>query len=181
MQIRPVQWSDFPSFLEFYYSRYEEVPRNPDLFLYTHVEKPSVGDEAVWFGNLMKGVLEGNTVCVVADEGGKVVGAATVERKGRNNEDRHAGIYANAIVPEWRGRGVGERLISATLSACEGKFEVLYLTVVAQNERAKALYRKHGFEECGRFPRSFKRGGRYLDDLLMWRAVTGTQDGRPLR
>ncbi len=171
MVIRPVRWSDFPTFVEFYYSRYDEVTRNPDLFLYTQAKKPALGEEAIWFGSLMREILDGDTVCMVAEEDGRVVGAADVRRKGHHTEERHAGIYANAIVPECRGKGIGDELISTTLKACTGKFEVLYLIVVDQNERAKKLYRKHGFVECGRFPRGFKRGERYLDDILMWRAL----------
>lgn len=171
MKIRPVEWSDFQSFVDFYYTRYVEVPSNPELFLLTRSVKPSLGSEAAWFGALMKGILEGDAVCNVADADGRVVGAATVTRRGDHNEDRHGGVYANAIVPEWRGKGVGTRLMAATLADCRGKFEVLYLTVVAENARAIKLYRKHGFQECGRWPRAWQRGGRYHDDLLMWRAV----------
>lgn len=171
MEIRAVQWADFPSFVEFYYSRYEEVRTNPDLYLWTQPTKPSLGSEAAWFGGMMKDILDGDAVCFVADVDGKIAGAASVVRKGFHNEDRHAGIYANALVPEWRGKGVGSQLMDATLKACRGKFEVLYLTVVADNVPAIAMYRKHGFVECGRYPRSWQRGGRYLDDVVMWRTV----------
>lgn len=78
MIVRPVRWSDFPTFVEFYYTRYDEVTRNPDLFLYTQAKKPALGEEAIWFGSLMREILDGDTVCMVAEEDGRVVGAADV-------------------------------------------------------------------------------------------------------
>ncbi len=119
----------------------------------------------------MKGMLDGDANCFVAEVDGNVVGVATVEPKGHHIEDRHAGIYANALIPSWRGKGVGSRRMTAMLNAGPRKFENLYLTVGTDHTSAVRLYRKQGFEECGRLPRSWHRNGRYLDDVLMWRPV----------
>ena len=49
-------------------------------------------------------------------------------------------------------------------------FEQLELGVYADNARAIALYKKMGFEECGRIPRAFRlRDGSYIDEILMVR------------
>ncbi len=40
-------------------------------------------------------------------------------------------------------------------------------TVFADNERAKALYRKMGFVTVGRVPKAVHRGGRYFDEEIM--------------
>ncbi|WP_433515713.1 GNAT family N-acetyltransferase [Nonomuraea sp. CA-143628] len=52
------------------------------------------------------------------------------------------------VAPEARGRGVGDHLIRAVAAwAVEVGAEVLELSVDPGNEKAIALYRRHGFED----------------------------------
>jgi ribosomal protein S18 acetylase RimI-like enzyme len=180
MRVRPLAWSDFSGWVDLYYSRYDEVGRNPDLGVYLQEKRPSVPEEAALFGQVMKQVLAGDIVASVAEEEGKLVGTCTVFRRGHHVEDCHLGELAIAVHPEWRGKGVGDALMSDALRRCRGVFEIVELKVVAVNEHALHLYRKHGFEVHGRQPRAFKRGDRYLDDVLMWRAIEpATSDAPP--
>jgi ribosomal protein S18 acetylase RimI-like enzyme len=171
VNVRDLAWGDFSGWVDLYYSRYEEIGRNPDLGVYLRPARPSVAEEASLFGTVMKAVADGEMVAAVAEEGGAVVGTCTVQRKGRHLEDRHVGVLAVAVYPDARGRGIGDALLAQALERCRGVFEIVELTVVSINERAIRLYRKHGFEVAGRHPRGFKRGDRYLDDLLMWRPI----------
>ncbi len=171
MGVRDLAWRDFPGWVALYYSRYEEVRTNPDLGLYLRPLRPSVAEESALFGAVMKGIAEGDIVAVVAEEEGALAGVCTVQRKGHHLEDCHVGILAVAVRAGSRGRGLGDALLTGALERCRGVFEIVELTVVALNEGAIRLYRKHGFEISGRHPRGFKRGDRYLDDLLMWRAI----------
>ncbi|GAU70388.1 hypothetical protein SSP35_19_00240 [Streptomyces sp. NBRC 110611] len=51
---------------------------------------------------------------------------------------------------EARGRGVGDRLVQAVEQwAAQGRAEVLQLAVTPGNTHARALYRRHGFEDIG--------------------------------
>ena len=54
------------------------------------------------------------------------------------------------LLPAWRGRGVGRRLLEATVAKarCEG-FKRIELDVYADNPRAIALYEKAGFVREG--------------------------------
>jgi len=67
-----------------------------------------------------------------------------------------AHINTLAVHPEWRGRHVGERLLShlleqaRSLGAVTATLEVRVSNVVAQN-----LYRRYGFLEVGRRPRYY--------------------------
>ena len=171
MTIRPLQWSDFRGWAELYLSRFEEVRSNPELGVFTMASPPSLGAEAALFGTIQKAILDGDHVAFVAEEGGRVVGHANVTRKGKHVEDAHIGVLGMAVLPEWRGRGIGNQLMTPLLEACRGKFEIVQLSVIDANVRAQALYRKHGFVESGREPMAFKRGDRYFDEILMWRSI----------
>lgn len=79
------------------------------------------------------------------------------EREGQT----HCGRLGMGLLPEYRGRGIGARLISATLADALGKgLTRIELEVFASNTRARALYRKAGFAEEGR-----KRRARILDGV----------------
>ena len=45
--------------------------------------------------------------------------------------------------------------------------ETIELSAFAYNDRALALYRKLGFEECARIPRSVREGDAYFDEVFM--------------
>ncbi len=169
--IRDLAWSDLESFVALYYTRYDEVRTNPDLGVYTLPEKPSLSEEIAVFSAFYTRVVRGEMVCKVAVVEGRVVGAGDVHPRGNHVEDRHAGILQIGIRPEWRGKGLGERMMAALLESCRGRFDPVLLMVTDFNEGARRLYRKHGFEECGRFPRTFRRGGRVADEIIMWRAI----------
>jgi len=55
-----------------------------------------------------------------------------------------------------------------------GKFEIVELLVTSTIEAARRLYLRNGFEGRGRLPLSFRRGSRYLDEMLMSRPVASS-------
>ena len=73
-----------------------------------------------------------------------------------------------AIAKEFRGIGLGEALLSENIRlAKKMRPKTLYLTVMAPNKRARALYRKLGFREFAIFPKWAKYGNRYVDKIFM--------------
>lgn len=176
MQIRPLQWSDFHDFVELYYSRFEELERDPEFGLGGPPTKPTLGEEAAWFGEAHKSILDGKSIYLVAEEGGHVVGTVSVWTHGHHKDEAHVGVLGIHILPAWRGKGIGDELMREILLACRGKFEIVQLTVMGQNLRAQRLYLRHSFQECGREPRAIKRGDRYFDRVRMWRPVDKTPE-----
>ncbi|MFI5419090.1 MAG: GNAT family N-acetyltransferase [Candidatus Lutacidiplasmatales archaeon] len=167
MRVRALEWGDFQSWVDLYYTRYAEIDRNPELGVFLMPAKPSLGEEATFFGQAHREMAEGHVVTAVAEEGGAIVGVCFVRRKGRHVEDRHLGALGLVVHPEHRRQGIGGALLDYALRASVGKFEIVQLAVVDVNERAMRLYRRFGFEEYGRAPRAFKRGERYFDEVLM--------------
>lgn len=59
-------------------------------------------------------------------------------------------IIRIAVLPEYRGRGIGEKLIKEAVDFIKEKgIENIFLEVREGNAAARKLYEKSGFEECG--------------------------------
>ena len=81
---------------------------------------------------------------------------------------RHAARMGMAVLPAYRGAGLGRRLLAETLdSARPLGIERVELEVFASNESAIALYRKLGFVVEGIKKNARKLDGRYDDDVIM--------------
>ena len=104
---------------------------------------------------------------LVALEGERVVGWCDVTPVQRPTM-RHGGVLGMGLLPDWRGRGLGERLIRQTLEAARAfGFSRVELTVRHDNARAQALYRKVGFEAEGRKRRAILVDGVFYDLVVM--------------
>ena len=169
--MRDLQWSDFREWVELYYSRYDEVSRDPTLGLPLKITQPNDAEEALLFGSLIRRVAAGSIVCLVAEDGQHVIGTCSVNPKGDHREDRHVGTLGISVHPDQRGRGAGTALLTEALRRCRGRFELVQLSVIERNERAQKMYRRFGFEPYGRAPRAFFRNGEFQDEILMWRPV----------
>jgi RimJ/RimL family protein N-acetyltransferase len=81
---------------------------------------------------------------------------------------QHCGTLGMGLLPAWRGRGLGERLIRDTLAASRTfGLSRVELTVRHDNARALALYRKVGFEVEGRKRRAVLVDGVFYDLIAM--------------
>lgn len=68
-------------------------------------------------------------------------------------EDRSYYICGMAVEPEWRGRGIGARLLAEGEADCRKHgLDKLSLVVFEQNVGAKRLYERAGFREVRRAP-----------------------------
>ena len=74
----------------------------------------------------------------------------------------------------FHGSGLGADLLDAVVTRAAG-FERLLLGVYAQNHRALAFYRKHGFESIG--TRKFEVGGNLYDDEVLARPLPPSPSG----
>ncbi|WP_442754667.1 GNAT family N-acetyltransferase [Methylocystis sp. JAN1] len=79
------------------------------------------------------------------------------------------GMYLRAAD---RGSGAADRLMAALLAHASGRAELVTLTVIDQNARAKRFYERWGFETYGVERGSVKlEDGAYLDEALMARRL----------
>ena len=103
----------------------------------------------------------------VALADGEVVGWCDISRHFFPSH-AHRGNLGMGIIPEYRGRGLGRRLIETTLKrARETGFSRVELDVHTDNARAIALYEKVGFVKEGVVRDAACIDGRYLDAISM--------------
>lgn len=97
-----------------------------------------------------------NEIEIVAVVDGEIVGSAGIEAIGAKYKVRHRADLGLGISKDYWGLGLGKALMNACIEcAKEAGYTQLELNVVAENERAIALYKTFGFKEFGRNPRGF--------------------------
>lgn len=92
----------------------------------------------------------------------------------------HKGILWGMYVrPAARRASVGRRLVEAICNLARQQVELIQLTVVCDNEQARSLYARLGFMEYGVEKNALKQDGRYYDEVLMAKALSGIPAKRP--
>lgn len=169
---RDARASDFDALTANFYSYFDEFRENPGLGLVLYNQKPTVAQELEWFSNLFGNIERGDAVATVAEEVSDsrpvvVVGMCEVRRLRPGTDMSHRGVLGISVRKEYRGKGVGTRLLEETLRKCKGKFEIIELSVFSIN-RARRLYERFGFKVYGHLPLAVKRGDQYFEEDLMY-------------
>ena len=100
-------------------------------------------------------------------DGGQVVGWCDLSRTNRPTQ-AHIGVLGMGLLPPYRDRGIGRRLLQCTLDTGKARgLERVTLHVHANNDRARRLYEKLGFKFEGVMRRGFKVDDYYDDVVVM--------------
>jgi len=103
-----------------------------------------------------------NNVVFVAESSTELVGMCGVFRSELVKIKHSASIYGVYVRPDWRGRGLGVRLIVASLGwARQNGLKIVKLAVVSSNAAAIRGYQKAGFREYGLEPAALFYAGMY--------------------
>ncbi|OPJ56636.1 GNAT family N-acetyltransferase [Clostridium oryzae] len=86
---------------------------------------------------------------------------------------KHRVAFGIAIKKEYWNKGIGNALIKEIIGqAKQIGYEQIELGVFLDNEKAIALYKKHGFEVWGSTKNAFKlKDGTYRDEVVMGRMI----------
>lgn len=110
-------------------------------------------------------ILGGDGVQYLALDEGEVVGWCDIVRY-PSEGFRHVGKLGMGILAEYRGQGLGRRLLETTVAAAPGiGISRVELEVFASNAGAINLYRRFGFADEGR-KRKVRILDGHVDDIL---------------
>ena len=111
--------------------------------------------------------IENNYPQYIAVDEGRVVGWCDIIPK-RGIDFSHSGGLGMGVHKDYRGQGIGTRLLGATLDAAEKYgLERVELEVYTSNTRAIRLYEKRGFITEGVKKKARKLDGKYYDIQVM--------------
>ena len=117
--------------------------------------------------SLIENSVEGEDFLLVAEENDKIVGYISAQRGGLKRI-AHSAYIVVGILQNYRGKGIGTEFFNQLDNwAEEKKITRLELTVICENEVAKNLYEKSGFEIEGIKRKSVLVDGIYLDEFYM--------------
>jgi RimJ/RimL family protein N-acetyltransferase len=97
----------------------------------------------------------------------ELLGVAGFAVRSGEKESHKGLLWGMYVRPRARGAGVARRLVEAVIEFARPRVELLQLSVVVGNERARRLYAGLGFVEYGIELNSLKYDGRYYDEFLM--------------
>jgi len=159
--LRTPTWNDLDDLLSLINSLVKE---QADILV---DERVSREDEIGWLSNALARLEKDETIYVIAEVDGKVVGNSELGRK-TSGRDRHVGAIGIAIRDGFREIGIGTEMIRILIDQAKSMgLKVLTLSVFANNERAHHTYHKFGFVDTGRIPKKFFKEGKYKDEILM--------------
>ncbi len=103
--------------------------------------------------------------------GDELAGVVSFSRDGDEREKlRHKGtLFRMYVSADHRGKGIGKILVDELLRRVRNNsnIEQVNLTVIANNNAAKSLYQKFGFETFGVEINAIKWKGKYFDEEQM--------------
>jgi phosphinothricin acetyltransferase len=126
------------------------------------------------------GVLALGLPYLVAEDRGVIAGYAYASYYRTRPAYRYTLENSVYIREDCRGRGVGSALLAALIAACEklGYRQMIAVIGDSANHASIRLHEKFGFARAGLLPSVGWKFGRWVDSVLMQRAL-GAGDGAP--
>lgn len=102
----------------------------------------------------------------------KIVGIADIDLKDR--VQGHQGVLGISLQKEFRGEGIGKKLMSLIIEEAVKnlpELKIIILAVFDNNLLAIEMYKKFGFQEYGKLPKGIKHNSQYVDEVFMFKKV----------
>jgi putative acetyltransferase len=140
------------------------VGREPEAWLLNTDGWRSVGEERRYLRALKR---HPDAAVFVAEEDGAIVGRLSVSRD-PNAASRHVADLGLMVAASHRRRGIGRALLEQAVAwSRDAGVRKLELHVFPWNEPALKLYEQFGFEREGLRKSHYRRGGEFVDAILM--------------
>jgi tRNA pseudouridine32 synthase/23S rRNA pseudouridine746 synthase/23S rRNA pseudouridine1911/1915/1917 synthase len=156
--------------------RLEALKREPEAFGSTFAAENA--EPLAWFADRLGSSAVCSSAVYGAFAGSDLLGVAGFfVRQGL--KEAHKGVLWGMYVRPWTRRaGVGRLLVEAVIDHARQCVELIQLSVVSGNERARHLYASLGFVEYGIEKNALKQDERYWDEVLMAKPLPTAQHPR---
>lgn len=169
MQIRRAEKSDFADIHKIYDQGYDEAEVDPNFGDYLRLTRPDANRKNRWTIEMLSDIKKRNVIFFVAEENGSVVGFCYAKKRDiPDSEMSHVCVLGIRVLKEYRGQGIGTKLVGRVLKECKGRFEIAEVFIIDINKASKSLFRKFRFKACGVAPGFVKRGDRYMNLEYMY-------------
>lgn len=114
-----------------------------------------------------------NKLLLLAFVDGRYAGNCSFEGKTSTRRAAHRATLGIALMQEFTGRGLGGIMLGKLLAVAKDKsYGQMELVVYSDNIRARKLYERLGFKECGRLPDAVRfHDGTAFDEIRMYKKL----------
>lgn len=135
-------------------------------------EEISLAEERKFLNGVLKNIRKKDGVYLVVESDGKIVGISDISRRGR--AEKHVGLFGITLAKEFRGKGIGRKLMESVLAETKKNIaglKLIRLVCFSENKTACSLYQSLGFKEYGKLPGGILYRGEPTDEILMYYEV----------
>jgi ribosomal protein S18 acetylase RimI-like enzyme len=143
-----------------------------DTYITFSGEELTDEDEKEYLKQILNDISEKDGVMIIAVSNSQIIGYISLKRKTESRmRGRHIGRMGISVDIDYRGVGVGKRLILRLLELTKiniPELKIITLSVYSENFKAINLYHEMGFKEYGVLPGGVWYRERYIDEILMY-------------
>jgi L-amino acid N-acyltransferase YncA len=105
---------------------------------------------------------------IVAEAAGTIVGWASLNQFNPRPAYQHVADFSVYVERDWRGKGVGRRLLEALIELARGiGYHKMVLSAFPFNQSGVALYERLGFRTVGIYKEQGLLDGKWTDTIVM--------------
>lgn len=160
--LSPEEWRKYKEI------RLQALQKEPIAFSSSYEEESKMEDK-VWIERLKKSKDNDTQIILFAKDRNRIIGTIVGFWQPKEKIKHVAHIYGLYLDDEFRGKGIGKRLMETIIRQLRGipQIEKIKIEVNAQNTVAFNLYKKMGFKIIGKAEKEIKINEIYYDEILM--------------
>ncbi|MBA2684014.1 MAG: GNAT family N-acetyltransferase [Gemmatimonadaceae bacterium] len=156
--------------------RLEGLRSDPNGFRYSERDDAAIAT-SVWATRLDQDFV----VAAVDDGNDEMLGVGGFGRFSGAKLSHKGLIWGMYVRSSARGSGASNAIMEGLIAHARSEVRQLQLTVMADNDRARRFYERHGFVAYGLEPQAVRQGDDYRDELSMWLSFEVTAEHKRQR
>ncbi|MDD2823044.1 MAG: GNAT family N-acetyltransferase [Candidatus Daviesbacteria bacterium] len=141
-------------------------------FILFQGEQVKLDEEQKYLELQLKNIERNKSVLLLAFYNNSLIGVTSIE--GKDKAEKHIASFGISIAQGFRAKGVGKLFMDLIIKEAEQNLKglkIILLSVFGDNEVAKSLYNKFGFQEFGSLPGGILHAGKPVDHIYMYKKV----------